>query len=165
MKLWKPGERAEALRRVRREARGARREARGARREARGRDFQRSRVYEAERRAFGSDAGALTVLRRADAVRFVLDHAGAAIIEWSTRAQRSFASPGRRVRFACKGASGGATICTVIHETAHLIGAMNHGPHFCAVYLRLVRDTLGIKAAETLAREFLAGGVRFNSWR
>lgn len=49
----------------------------------------------------------------------------------------------------------------IIHEVAHLPIPDKHGPMFCALYLRLVREIMGAEAAECLEAGYIKEGVKY----
>ncbi len=136
-------------------------------------DYQRSRVYEAERAAF-RHSDARCVLRRDDAQRFAGEIVNAnarrrgfaprlVSVTVNRRRTGAIAIGGDTIEF---GRGQALRLWVLLHECAHLTSnGVAHGPEFCAEYLRTVHAVCGVEAAERLAREFLAHKVEAQSWR
>ena len=136
------------------------------------RDFQRARVYAAERTLHGY------LLRTADAVRSYVDR----IVRsawWRRRcivgevevyevSRSRYYSADRESRYVgyviLRGDAKTHDEATILHELAHILtpaGFADHGEEFCRNYLDLVCKFMGPEAAEDLGDRFTRGGVKF----
>lgn len=145
---------------------------------SRPRDTQRSKLYAAERRAFGRSTAELPAV--ADVQAYVDKVVGTAwwIARWGFDPVR--VADGRGSSSArCISTTGIAmpvdmrSKWVVLHELAHVVTQRQygwnvvpwHGWEFCDNYLAIVRHYLGADAADRLRAEMRAGRVRYTKPR
>jgi hypothetical protein len=133
------------------------------------RDNQRSKLYEAERAAFGSDFRAL--LSDGDlqaAIRFVRQ------VESSKTWDDLVAQSGRsKIQLTVKDGRGrlvlprwARTKPVILHEMAHaVVPEARHNWLFCLIFLKLVGVFIGAEARDRLKAQFKAHRVRFRPQR
>lgn len=143
------------------------------------RDYQRSKVYAAEDRAFGkSKPPEFQTLSECESFAILIVSSD----YWqSCKGRKRFKlTDGRGRRRACYYGRNGSKAdryalpkwarsrWIIIHEFAHGLtdhvheDAPWHGSIFCSHYLSLVRELLGNEAAEKLANSFIEHGVKFD---
>lgn len=143
------------------------------------RDTQRSKVYRAEREAFGNNFDKFgsriedicdihTYITKGIAVRATIKRRYA-----NANIEKILIRPGIGARMA-RGGEIGLTLpkwarCepVILHELAHTITIRTlrdiawHGREFCEVYLNLVHFVLGQEASEALKQAFKANNVKY----
>lgn len=156
-----------------------------------GRDSKRSRVYEAEARAFPqhwhqgwSREQTIDFLRHVIGTRWFRarwPHFGTTVVEVD-HADRRFMVTGIGVEFRRGGGGEAFTVrktiafgatgtnlsrALAVHELAHLVSPSRarHGRYFCKVYLLLVERFLGVEEYRALRKEFVRAGIKFRSER
>lgn len=141
------------------------------------RDYQRSRVYAAEKAAFGRAEDWKDRVATVSAMeRYVKDLS--ADREWTDLVwpEQWTVKDGRGRRRGGASAGPGWGLITVprfarakwyvLHEVSHVVttltygvGVAAHGPEFCGVYLRLVQKEMGRQAADALFEAFVEQGA------
>lgn len=142
------------------------------RKPARPRDTQRSRVYAAERAAFGNGGPEGMTIEEVERFVATLWESGTARRARAREDCRRRAAPIVYDGRGCRRATGGFGQVTIprwarsrwviCHEVAHCIAGNRpwHGPAFCRVYLELIEEVLGFEARERLALEMRRRNVR-----
>lgn len=135
------------------------------------RDCQRSRVYEAERRAFPqfqeqifeSEALVLQFVERVVGSGWFIERFGVQLVEVRFRGgQNARGCPSGWIELP----PWAFNPWVILHELAHVVAPgeeAGHGPEFCSIYLELVRHVLGERDHYKLAREFLIDRVKHHS--
>jgi putative metallohydrolase (TIGR04338 family) len=141
------------------------------------RDFQRSKLYKAERKVLPlfdkselfSDMNELKayceLIKETD---YWKKHKGwkrVKVKDGRARQSACYWSHDRSVAFP----KGLRTPCVAIHEMAHCLthkttgdNYVGHGTHFCGHYIKLVNELLGYEMAMKLQKQFDEDGVRYH---
>lgn len=132
---------------------------------SRPRDYQRSRVYDAENAVFvGQEGFAATIDLEIEVCQ---------ILARRITGRQTVVTKGRGGGWAAPHYGGGRGLIRLglkarrpwylIHECSHILvpTGVGHGPEFCATYLRLVHTHLGRAWGEELGRSFVKHQVDF----